>query len=212
MAHQPLAKILENCRRPLKLNKEAARSSLELLFTRRGKLSGTKRKVLEALLSRSAVLEEAYNQKELFLHLLTCQSKETVLPRYHEWSANLPTSVKPEFDSLVGGFRGWEHEIFDRFDLNFKNYLIGTENLIRALEKQSHTYSVDTIRGRVLYGDGVRILDQLPPPTEVEKYISYEVATPSRVRYPDFYEDLGSSIDKLIAYFEKPIGFTTNHD
>lgn len=204
MAHQPLGKIWGEVALEQKVGKNTKRSSLELLSASGKELSIANKKLLSKLLKRSNLLKTAYEQKEAFLPILTCETERSARAAYEEWAAQIPQSVQTDFGPLLQGVAGWKKEVFGGFDIDYKDYLSLVERLVRALEAHGmgRGSSAEIIRGRILYGQGVRIMANLPPLSDMEKNMMALIVNPRRFFHPDFHEDLGSSIEKLIQYFQ----------
>jgi transposase len=204
MAHQPLGKIWSQVSLEQKVSKKTRRSSLELLCTPRKELSIANQKLLSKLLERSDLLRTAYEQKEAFLPILACHTERSAGAAYGQWEAHIPQSVQPGFRPLLQGIAGWKKEVFGGFEIDYKDYLSLIERFVRALEEHDvgRDSSAEIIRGRILYGQGVRITAKLPPLSETEKNLMTMLVNPRRFFHPDFHEDLGSSIEKLIQYFQ----------
>jgi hypothetical protein len=187
-----------------KLGKNTKRSSLELLSASGKELSIANQKLLSKLLKRSNLLETAYGQKEAFLPVLTCDTERSARAAYEQWAAQIPQSVQKDFGPLLQGIEGWKKEVFDGFEINYKDYLSLVERLVRALEAHEvgRGSSADIIRGRILYGQGVRDIAKIPPLSDMEKNMMAMIVNPRRYFHTERYEDLGSSIEKLIQYFQ----------
>jgi transposase len=203
-AHQPLGKIWAEVALEQKLGKNTKRTSLELLSASGKELSIANQKLLLKLLKRSNLLKTAYEQKEAFLPILTCETEQSARAAYEEWAAQIPQSAQTDFGPLLQGVAGWKKEVFGGFDIDYKDYLSLVERLVRALEAHEvgRGSSAEIIRGRILYGQGVRIIANLPPLSDMEKNMMALIVNPRRFFHTEHYEDLGSSIQKLIEYFE----------
>ena len=184
-------------------NKEGREATCEILCKRPSKLKLSQRRQLEKLLSVSDLLRSAYEQKQLFLQLLVYKIPERAIEAYGEWSENVPAVVRQDFSPLIEEVRHWREEVFSAVHWNFKYYLGDLEKMIDQLNKKGRNYSLETIRGRLLYTHRFQDIDQIKPHTSGEKSFSLEIATAQNVLPPKFYPELGSSVEKIIQFLDE---------
>jgi transposase len=183
-------------------NREGRDMTWEIVCKRARKLTPTQRRQLEKLLSGSDLLRTAYEQKQLFLQLLVYQLPERAMQAHGEWSESVPAALRTDFAPLIDEVRHWRTEVFSAFQWNFKHYLADLDRMVDKLNRRGRNYSLETIRGRLLYTHKFQEIDAITPHVPGTEYFSLETAGAKPAPPPKDNAELGSSDQRILQFLD----------
>ena len=133
-----------------------------ILLKRNSDLNMTDLLFLDTWLKNFPDLALAYRLKEEFYEIYTAQSKEAAIKRYRKWKDQIPTDPKhvitQAYKPLVTAVENWQTEIFNYFDHPVTNSVTERLNgLAREVFRLGRGYSVEVLRAKLLFSEGVRV-------------------------------------------------------
>jgi transposase len=203
MVNQLLENIATVEARSLGQNKDARDDALKVLCTRHGKLSKRAKGLLQKVLPLNERVKVAYEAKEAFLKILRCDLAASARSAFGTWRENLPARCRSDFESFLSAIHQWDEEVFDAFEYSDSTeYLKSLDQIILLLKVKGRGYSPQTIRGRLLYMDPLKVKAELYTAGTSERHLSFNLEAQEPLTPPEFFEDLGSSMEKIIAFLE----------
>ena len=115
------------------------------------KLDATKTILLQEMLQRFPLLNEAWHAKESFRDIWQCTSREDAEKAYDAWCERLHPDVEPAFSDLQRAMRNWRKEVFNYFQWRVTNaYTESFNSVARKMDRMGRGYSFEALRAKLL--------------------------------------------------------------
>lgn len=126
-----------------------------ILLRRRHDLDAKDELVLQTWIENFKDLGLAYQFKEaIYLIWETAQSWQEAESLYDEWVADLPESIRPNFNEMTRAISNWRSEVFAYFDFPVTNAFTESMNgIVKQVNRAGRGYSFPAIRVRLLYSN-----------------------------------------------------------
>jgi transposase len=132
----------------LKRNPHKGRTIMHITPT---KLTPFRRMMLDALLDNNPLLKDGWETKEAFYAIWKATTRTDAERLFDEWRANIPASVKLEFDKLAATVQDKRLEVFNYFDHPFTNaYTESRNRLMKDFNRAGRGYDFPRLRAKAL--------------------------------------------------------------
>jgi hypothetical protein len=158
------------------------------------RLTKAQERMLRQLFEVNPGLKQSHEQKRSLLEAYRLKNSDEKRHRLAVWVEEfMKTSKRKDHVELLSA-REWQEAITNGMNEAYTDYFIRIQRLIAELNRAGRGYSLATIRGRVLYGDG---LPTALPIKARSKFGSQPALFEDRAAV----EERGSSIERLITLF-----------
>ena len=133
-----------------KMRKNPRRGRI-IMHKRPEKLSVKRRLLLEGMLVNNPLLKDGWETKEAFYTIWDATDRADAELRFETWRANIPDTVKTEFEPLGKTVEEWRTEVFNYFDHRFTNaYTESRNRLMKDFNRAGRGYDFDRLRAKAL--------------------------------------------------------------
>lgn len=96
-------------------------------------------------------LKDAYTWKEKFFDIYEMDSRSKAEAAFQRWVADMPLSVRREFNSIARTMSTWSPYVFNYFDARYTSGVVENLNgLLNRINSGGYGYSFETLRAKAL--------------------------------------------------------------